>query len=282
MIQVINSISLPDTSTSCTFTLAVESQSVTTPISSWDINSPLVNGGWLQVGPFDLSAYSGKTIQLGFVSAQVTWNHSMTFLLDNVYMAAALNLPASSFPPLISNLSQDTIGDVQLYGNDVYCSCLIPAQGTDLFYNPTYASGLTGYAADGFYYTAGVQNPSHSMASWWGEATGGGDGLTRGATQEFPTNMLILVTDESISLLNQVDNMSMWMIFKKGANNAYSDTFGISGASFIPFEVSFGSGLLSVTFVPQGISAWSSPVVLNVDFVNDYIYIDTAGPPPSE
>ena len=124
MMQIVNSTLFPDNpaASSCTLTLAVESESTTIPISSWDVSSSSVNKGWLQFGPFDLSAYSGKTIELGFVSSQLTFNHSMNFFIDNVYMTAALNLPASSFPPLISDLSQDAIGDVQLYGDDVYCS----------------------------------------------------------------------------------------------------------------------------------------------------------------
>jgi hypothetical protein len=278
VLQIDDSLTNPDSllNPSCTLTVEVEDQfSNYTTVATYNIGSPLVGKGWMQQGVYDLSMFAGQTITLIFTSTQRLFNQGITFNIDNVYVSTVLNLPVSSYPPLISNFSQDLLGDIQLYGNNVYCSCLVPAQSTDLFYNPSYAGGLTGFAADGFYYTSGVQNPT-LIAPWFSEVTGGGDKTTRGDTQGFPTNALILVTDQSIAILDQVDNMSMWMIFKKGVNNAYSDTFGIVGAAFIPSSVNFSSGVLSVTFSPAPGTGSTALVVLNIDFVKDFIFIDTA------
>ena len=93
-------------------------------------------------------------------------------------------------------------------------------------------------------------------------------------TDEHP---LILVTDEAISILDQTDNMTMWMIFKRGTSSAYSDQFGL-GVSFTPVSVSFLAGLLSVGLTPVPGAIFGGPIVLNIDFVNDRIYIDLSLP----
>jgi hypothetical protein len=278
LLQIDDSLTQPDSllTPSCSLTVEVEDQySSYTTVATYNVGSPLVGKGWAQQGAYDLSVFAGQTITLIFTSTQARFNQGMTFSIDNVYVTSILNLLVSSYPPLISNLSQDLLGDIQLYGSNVYCSCLVPAQSTDLFYNPTFAGGLTGYAADGFKYTSGVQNPT-LIAPWFSEAQGGGDQMTRGDTQGFPAAALVLVTDESIAILDQVDNMSMWMIFKKGSNNAYSDTFGIVGAAFVPSSANFSSGVLSVTFSPAPGTGSTALVILNIDFVKDYIFIDTA------
>lgn len=259
-----------------TFSVKVRDKSGTVldTLGTWSNQDDRVEIGYFRVA-LDMTAYSGQMVQVWFGSVSTDSAQNTLFVIDDVRLDAVLRLPDSTYPPLVSNLSTDSLGSVQQYGNHVYCSYLIRSTSDDPFFNPV-TKGLTGYAADGFWYKNGVQN-RFNRAPWWAEALGGGDQLTRGATQEFPTSAIVLVTDGGISILDLSDNLNMWMIFKKGSVNAYSDTFGLDeGAILLPKSVGYSGGTVSITFEPQPSSTVTSVVSLNIDFTQDTIMLDLA------
>ena len=244
-------------------------------LSQWDCSNIATSTDWHQE-TFDVTEFADQTIRVLFTSTQTDGTKNASFYVDEVRIDTFLNLPVSSFPPLISDRSRDAFGQIQQYGSRVYCSCLIRVEPDDQFFNPLFGTGLNGYGANGSYYFAGIENPD-SKASWWSEATGGGDAITRGATENFPGTALVTVTDESISILDQTDNLSLWMIFKKKTDNAYSDTFNLDeGARFTPTTVEYSNGAISVQFRPATGSTVTSVVILTIDFVQDFIYLDTS------
>lgn len=259
-----------------TFTVKIKDglgQNVLLDLATWTNQDSQINSGYHKI-VFDLSNFAGQNIQLYFTSSQTNGTKNTKFLVDQVRIDTLLRLPVSTWAPLTSNLSRDFSGAIQQYGNVVYCSCVITAADTDLFFHPTTASGLTGFAADGYYYLNGVKN-SLVQAPWWNEATGGGDQTTRGSLQSFPTPGLVLVTEGSISILNPADGLSMWMIFKKKEGNVYSNTYNLgTGAAFTPVEVNFDSGVLTVNMQVQAGSSFNDLITLGIDFVNDFIFLD--------
>ena len=281
-LSIVNDPTAPDdpTGPSNTLTLKIQNQGGADlrTISTWDVSHRMTGAGWHQEGVFDISDFSGQIVRVVFTSTQVDGTKTASFFVDEARVNVILNLPISSFPPLISDRSRDLVDQVQQYGNRVYCSCLIHAEPNDQFYNPAWGDSakLTGFGANGSYYTEGVED-ENSKATWWTEALGGGDAVTRGSGQPFPSTTLVLVTDESIALLDQTDNLTMWMIFKKKHNNAYSDTFNLdAGAKFIPSRVDYESGIVQVTFLPAEGSTIVSPVALCIDFSQDFIYLDVS------
>lgn len=282
--SIVNDTTNPDlpSAPSCTLTLKVQNTSGADlrTISTWDVSHRMTGAGWHQEGVFDLSDFAGQIIRLVFTSTQTDGTKNAFFFIDEVRVNVILNLPVSSFPPLISDKSRDFVDQIQQYGNRVFCSCLIHADPNDQFFNPSWGDGakLTGYGANGSLYTNGVEDPN-TKAAWWTEALGGGDAVTRSGTQPFPSTVLVLVTDQSISLLNQTDNLSMWMIFKKKPDNAYSDTFNLdANARFVPSRVDYDSGVIQITFNPAEGSSVVSTAVLCLDFVQDFIYVDVSLP----
>lgn len=282
--SMINDANAPDDplAPSCTLTLAVRntSDAELRVVSTWDASHQKLNGGWYQEGVFDLSEFSGQIIRLYFSSTQTTGAKNMWFFLDEVRINVLLRLPVSTFPPLISDKSRDLVDQIQMYGSRVYCSYLIHAEPNDQFFNPTYGDfgKLTGYGSNGSYFTNGIED-EQNKASWWTEGIGGGDAVTRSGTQGFPATALVLVTDQSIAILDQTDNLSLWMIFKKKRDNAYSDTFNLdANAKFVPAAVSYESGIVQVTFAPAEGSSVASIAVLCIDFAQDFIYVDVALP----
>ena len=279
-LSIANDTVLPDDpgAPSCTLTLEVQDR-YGTPLktfATWDVTARMTGNGWYQEGIYDLSQWAGSTVRLRFSSAQTNATRNTFFYVDDVRLSVLLNLPVSSFPPLVSDMSRDTQDQIQQYGNRVYCSCLIHADPGDLFFNPAWAGGLTGYGANGSYYENGIENSLYK-AAWYLEALGGGDAVTRGPGQPFPSTALVLVTDQSIAILDQIDFLSLWMIFKKKPDNAYSDTFNLDpNAKFVPSRVDYDSGVLSVTFEPAEGSPVVSTAVLCIDFVQDFIYLDLA------
>lgn len=248
-------------------------QNVLLALATWTNQDPHVGKGYRKI-VFDLSDLAGKTLQLYFSSSQTDASKNTKFFVDQIRIDTLLRLPVSTWAPLTSDLSRDFVGAIQQYGSLVHCSCVAVPTETDLFFHPTYGGGLTGYAANGSHYTKGVEN-SLKKASWWNEATGGGDQTTRGALQPFPSASLILVTGGSISILNPADNLSMWMIFKKKEGNVYSDTYNLgNGTAFTPVGVNYDSGVISVSMEPQIGSTFGDKVTLCIDFANDFVFLD--------
>lgn len=244
-------------------------------LGTWSNQDDRAGLGYFRVA-LDVTNYSGQVVQIWFGSNSTDSTMNTLFVIDDVRLDAVLHLPDSTYPPLVSNLSTDSQGAIQQYGNKVYCSHLVRPTSDDPFFHPV-TKNLTGYAADGYYYTKGVKG-SLNKAAWWAEASGGGDMVSRGATQEFPSSALILVTEGGISILDLSDNLNMWMIFKKNTSAVYSDTFGLEGAVFTPTFVSYSGGTVSVLFNPQPSSSVTTPAALNIDFTQDTIMLDLSLP----
>jgi hypothetical protein len=174
----------------------------------------------------------------------------------------------STFPPLVSDQSTDLIGGIQLYGNNILCSCTVLNDLNDSFFFPIRGK-LTGYAADGVYYLNGVPNDTN-MASWMTEAMG----TYRGPLPIFPVEAVVLVTEESISILDQTDLLNMWMVFARDTANTYSTGFGISDVAFTATVVRYEQGVITVTMIPTNGSIFASPAFLHIDFTKDTAYVD--------
>jgi hypothetical protein len=249
---------------------SIDGQTDLATLASWTNQDVSVGKGYKLI-TFDVSNFSDQSVQLYFTSTQTDGTKNTIFYVDHVRIDTYLRLPVSTWAPLVSNLSRDFAGSIQQYGNRVYCSCLIRPESSDLFFYPL--KGLTGYGADGTLYTKGVPQVL-TKARWWEEATGGGDQTTRGALQPFPPTALVLATDESITILNPSDNLSMWMIFRKKANHAYSPDFGISGASFVPSGAFYDSGIITISFDPTVGSTVMERAYLNIDLTSDFVFLD--------
>lgn len=257
------------------FRVIVKTQDGATTLGVLGVWTNLHEMAWTRQ-EIDLSKYANQVVRIEFVSTQTNAAKNTLFFVDEVRIDALLNLPASSFPPLISDKSRDLAGNIQQYGDRVFCSCLISKDPNDLFFNPTFGSGLTGYGWNGSFYKDGAEFPA-TKAEWWSEAVGGGDQSTRGAITDFPKNGLVLVSEGSISILDRDDSLNMWMIFKKGASRAYSDTFSLEETLKLqPKEVRYNNGKITVLLVPQAGSLPPHPVVLTIDFVEDFIYVETS------
>lgn len=243
-----------------------------TTVQTWTNQSSLVAQGY-RIIFFDLTAYAGQTVQICFEFASTNMAKLTYYYIDDVRLTAVLVLPASTYPPLVSNESRDGAGGVQLYGNTIITSAVIREQADDPFFHPEL--GLNGFGYNGCQYQHGALTGT-TRSEWWVEAQAGGDQLFRGSTSDFPAAALCLATTDAISILDITDNMTMWMIFRQGAGCAYSTHFGLGdGALFIPASFSYASGLLSLLFTPKLGSTYTQPVTLNIDFTKDFIYLDT-------
>jgi len=124
----------------------------------------------------------------------------------------------NTFPPLVSGTSLDFQGLQQLVGTTVWASCVVNTSPSDLFFNPS--SGLTGFGFDGFYYNSSVV--SSTTASWATESFNS----NRGGSISFPTNALILATDDGLTIFDQSKNQfEVWMSFVQGDLNAFFNNF---------------------------------------------------------
>ena len=183
------------------------------------------------------------------------------------------SMQTNTWPPLISGVSSDAKGNPQLYGQEVLASVLVQAQSNDWFYNPS--AGLSGYAANGKLYAAGVVvGPGVTYASWFTEAPG--SPVMRGPRPDFPTKALVLVTDAGVSILD-LDlpaQYALWMIIRRGDGFGFTDNFRQTLDGFTPGDVTYQSGRIMVTCYPDPGSTLKIPYVLTFDLVQDQIYLD--------
>ena len=183
---------------------------------------------------------------------------------------------ANTWPPLISANSQDGLGQQQLYGAGVLASHLVIAENNDEFFYPV-DWALSGYSCRGILHQNGAEVPGAPKASWYTESAG----PFRGASPEFPSKALILVTDAGISILDmQGAAYSLWMMMIRGDNyaNTLNYTGGIQG--FVPAEVSYQNGRVLVALRPDEGDALQVPAFLVFDFVADQVYLEGPVYPP--
>jgi hypothetical protein len=192
---------------------------------------------------------------------------------------------------------------------NIVASCLIQSHTDDSFYNPV-ANSHTGYAFDGNYYSQGVIQAGIQQASWFTEY---GTNVYRGDKAAFPTYGLVLLSPVSLVILDQTISVSvasalpLWMQFILADNNALANNFNGAVQGFLPASVCYADGVISVTYTPdagneaEGIPTlpatfWSpsnnippaeipstypvvpaqSRMVVSIDFVRDFVYLDVA------
>ena len=155
----------------------------------------------------------------------------------------------------------------------VLASTLCTARSSDSFFYPT-TLGHTGYAFDGYMYSAGVKQSV--QASWVTESL---HSATRGANAAFPTQGLVLVQRASITICDASNTqLALWMIFYYGDGLGYCNNPAPNPSvptSYTAAEVSWANGILNVLLSPDPGSFNQSPISLVINFITDEIYATT-------
>ena len=179
---------------------------------------------------------------------------------------------ANTWPPLISQNSQDGLGQQQLYGTEVVSSRLITAENNDGFFNPVVDSH-TGYAWDGSLYQNGAIVTAAPKAAWYLETPG----PFRGATPGFPKEGLILVTDAGLSIIDTKDDTyTLWMLAIRGDSYGFTHNFSGDIQGFRPRGVAYQNGRVILTLSPDVGAEIQATAFLILDFVLDRIYMEQA------
>lgn len=119
--------------------------------------------------------------------------------------------PATSVDDaLLSTVRFDSNGTQRLLSDDITAVHFSYA-GQELFSNPD--REYTGYAANGFWYTDGVIDPTHVpfKASWAIEGEGVAT-LVRGTLDRFPKRLISVATFREVALFD-ADTLDLWMRF---------------------------------------------------------------------
>jgi hypothetical protein len=152
-------------------------------------------------------------------------------------------------------------------------STLVTAMEDDAFFYPQRLQ-FTGFACDGYWYEAGIQNPA-IQASWATETPG----PTRAGTPSFPTNALVLISQASLSIFDiSSGTVQLWMLFYKNDEFSYPTNFIATASSYSPLSVAWSSGVLSVLLAPDAGSVAQASALLAIDFSQDAISLDTHEP----
>lgn len=111
---------------------------------------------------------------------------------------------------LLSTLRFDSNGTQRLLSDDI-TAVHFGYVGQELFANPD--REYTGYAANGFWYTDGVIDPTHVpfKASWAVEGEGTATSV-RGTLDRFPKRLISVATFKEVALFD-ADTLDLWMRF---------------------------------------------------------------------
>ncbi len=155
----------------------------------------------------------------------------------------------------------------------IQSTCLIEPKDIDSFYNPVTESH-TGFAWDGTYYAAGVQQLTNGVptyASWYTE----GQNDYRGILPTFPQTGLVLLSKVALTILDgSTSTLTLWMQFLLHNDYALANNFNNSLNGWLPSGLAYADGILSVIYTPDG--AGTSNMVVNLDFTQDQAYLDIA------
>lgn len=159
----------------------------------------------------------------------------------------------------------------QFFQQSVTASLTIAAKDDDSFFAPVLYRH-TGFAADGFYYNQGVVTTQ--QASWFTEPVS----VQRGPGQAFPSYVLVLLSQASLSLMDLSNNtVAMWMLFYYLDQGAFPNNFTQTVSSFSPQSLAWGNGRLSVVSSGDPGSPYAGVYsVLTLDFTTDQSYVDCA------
>lgn len=149
----------------------------------------------------------------------------------------------------------------------VVTSCLCYPQEADGFYFPE-ARKLTGFSRDGNYYNDGVLTTT--LSSWVTEEPS----ITRGYTQPFPLNALVLVGSASITIFDMdTPSPEMWMIFYFADGYVFSSGIPTNNLWFRPASCYWENGVLGVKMMPDDGSPNDTVSLLEINFVTDSVQI---------
>jgi hypothetical protein len=156
----------------------------------------------------------------------------------------------------------------------IQATSLILAYTNDSFFYPQNQKH-TGFAFDGFWYSAGVVDKSR-IASWYSENSSS----YRGVSRSFPTTSLVLLSRASLVILDESNpDLTLWIQFLIHDNFALTHNFSGQLISFFPSDLAYSDGVIAVSYKPDLGSAIQNLMVVSLDFAKDKIYLDTAVAP---
>jgi len=140
--------------------------------------------------------------------------------------------------PLLTSSSLDSNGTPRLLDDDIQALYFWEA-AQDVFANPD--KEFTGYAADGFWHTDGVPDPTHVpfQASWASES----DSTNRGVQGSFPKRLLVVATRKDVVLLD-ADSLDVWMRFEIGPTAPTGGRGKAMGNIIEVRDVAYANGVL--------------------------------------
>lgn len=140
--------------------------------------------------------------------------------------------------PLLSTETVDSNGTQRLLDNEIQALFFWEA-GQDVFANPD--KEFTGYAANGFWHTNGVPDPTHVpfQATWAAES----DSVNRGVRGSFPPRLLVVATRLEVALFD-ADSLDLWMRFEIGTSAATGGKGKAMGNSIAIRDVAYANGVL--------------------------------------
>jgi hypothetical protein len=163
----------------------------------------------------------------------------------------------------------------------IVATCLIEPKDIDSFYNPT-TQNHTGYAWDGSYYVAGVQQAGPVFASWYTEGTN----AYRGMLLTFPQSGLVLLSKAACTILDSSTlDLKLWMQFLMENTYALVQDFNAALNGWHPSGLAYADGVLSIVYSPDTgnqVGAYGSSysltsnLIVNMDFAQDKVYLDVA------
>tara|TARA_Y100000034_G_C6901677_1_gene417224 strand:- start:1189 stop:2769 length:1581 start_codon:yes stop_codon:yes gene_type:complete len=126
----------------------------------------------------------------------------------------------------ISTETIDNEGITHLIGEEILDIRFVDVSRSP-FSNPD--SGFTGYAADGFWYTSGEADPTHTpyKAKWAEEGEHEEADSNRGVLDRFPDRIFIVTTASEVVILD-ADSLDVWMRFVtyEGSASSYGSFLG--------------------------------------------------------
>jgi hypothetical protein len=151
----------------------------------------------------------------------------------------------------------------------IQSSLLIIPKDNDPFYSPV-ALGHTGFAFDGTLYDGGVQVAGPIYASWYSEAPG----AFRGNLRSFPLAALVLLSKVAMTVLDETQfSLPLWMQFVLADSYGLSNNFNDQIVGWTPQSLTYGGGIIAVGYQPDAGSDNQNIVSVNVDLVQDAIYL---------
>ena len=145
--------------------------------------------------------------------------------------------------PLLSTVKFDNNGTQRLLSDDITALHFSYA-GQELFSNPD--REYTGYAANGFWYTNGVLDPTHvPFKATWASEGEGEPNENRGDLDRLPKRVITVATTREVAMFD-ADTLDLWMRFVIGNINPPGAGRLVGGPGTEIRDVSFANGFLII------------------------------------